>query len=88
MVVIRSFPFGCTTDHVDAVISTSSYRSSSPTPSAAAAVRERKRIESSTGSEIRVQHDAVTGLAQIESGEGLVDRTHREVLGLRRDIVP
>jgi len=26
MVVIRSFPFGCTTDHVDAVISTSSYR--------------------------------------------------------------
>jgi len=26
MAVIRSFPFGCTTDHVDAVISTSSYR--------------------------------------------------------------
>ena len=26
MVVIRSFPFGCITDHVDAVISTSSYR--------------------------------------------------------------
>jgi hypothetical protein len=26
MVVIRSFPFGCTTEHVDAVISTSSYR--------------------------------------------------------------
>src|SRR5262245_47830924 len=26
IVVIRSFPFGCTTDHVDAVISTSSYR--------------------------------------------------------------
>ena len=24
--VIRSFPFGCTTEHVDAVISTSSYR--------------------------------------------------------------
>ena len=64
------------------------WRSSSPTPSATAAVRERKRIESSTGSEIRVQHYAVTGLARIESGEGLVDRTHREVLGLRRDIVP
>lgn len=26
MVVIRSFPFGCITGHVDAVISTSSYR--------------------------------------------------------------
>lgn len=26
MVLIRSFPFGCITDHVDAVISTSSYR--------------------------------------------------------------
>src|SRR5262249_9105525 len=42
----------------------------------------------SNGSEIRVQHDAVTGLARFESGEGLVDLAHRIVLRLRRDFVP
>jgi len=40
------------------------------------------------GSEIRVQHDAVAGLAGFKPGEGLVDFTHREVLGLRCDVVP
>ena len=54
----------------------------------AAVIRERKRSESSTGSEIGVQHDAVAGLARVKSGEGLVDRAHREVLGLRPNIVP
>src|SRR5688500_13715640 len=39
-------------------------------------------------SKIRVQHDAVTGLARFESGEGLVDIAHREMLGLRRYVVP
>ena len=39
-------------------------------------------------SAIRIQHDAVPGLACFKSGEGLVDLAHREVLGLRRDIVP
>ncbi len=42
----------------------------------------------SSGSAIRLQHEAVTGLACCESGEGLVDMAHREVLGLRRDLVP
>jgi hypothetical protein len=36
----------------------------------------------SCGSEIRIQHDAVTGLACFKSGEGLVDLAHWEVLGL------
>src|SRR5271169_1860046 len=40
-----------------------------------------------SGSEIRVQHDAVTGLARFKPGEGLVDLAHREVFGLRQDIV-
>jgi hypothetical protein len=39
-------------------------------------------IRCSNGSEIRIEHDAVTGLASFKSGEGLVDLTHREVLGL------
>src|SRR5271170_6939457 len=30
------------------------------------------------GSEIRVQHDAVTGLAGFKPGEGVVDLAHRE----------
>src|SRR5262249_30031636 len=42
----------------------------------------------SNGSEIRVQHDAVTGLARFKSGEGIVDLAHRIVLRLRRDLVP
>src|SRR5262245_21726003 len=42
-------------------------------------------IQWSSGSEICIQHDAVTRLAGLESGEGLVDLAHREVLGLRRD---
>src|SRR6202162_2938364 len=37
--------------------------------------------------EIRVQDDPVTGLAGGKSGEGLVDLAHREVLGLRQDIM-
>src|SRR5260370_22296604 len=41
-----------------------------------------------TGSETRVQHDAVTGLAGFKPAEGLVDMAHREVLGLRRDLAP
>src|SRR5258707_613387 len=36
-----------------------------------------------SGSEIRVQHDAVTGLARFKPGEDLVDLAHREVLGLQ-----
>src|SRR5689334_9092105 len=39
-------------------------------------------------SEIRVQYDAIAGLAGFKPGEGLVDFAHREVLGLRRDVVP
>src|SRR5258706_10930954 len=42
----------------------------------------------SSRSEIRVKHDTVTRLACFKSGKGLVDIAHREVLGLRRDIVP
>jgi len=42
----------------------------------------------SSGSAIRVQHDTVTGLASFKLGKGLVDIAHREVLGLRRDMVP
>src|SRR5262245_17094110 len=42
----------------------------------------------SGGSEVRVQHDAVTGLAGLQAGESFVDLTHREVLGLRRHVVP
>ena len=34
----------------------------------------------SNGSEIRAQHDTVTGLACVEPGEGLVDTAHREAL--------
>src|SRR5712672_1715710 len=41
----------------------------------------------SSGSEIRIQHDPVTRLPGFEAGESLVDPAHREVLGLRRDIV-
>src|SRR5216683_1327746 len=41
-----------------------------------------------TGSEIRVQHDAVTGLAGFKPAESLVDLAHREVFVLRRDLVP
>ena len=39
-------------------------------------------------SEVHIQHDTVAGLAGFKSGEGLVDLAHREVLGLRRDLVP
>ena len=46
------------------------------------------RIRRSSGSEIRIQHDAVAGLARFKPGEGLVDIAHREVLVLRRDVVP
>src|SRR5262249_25906966 len=42
----------------------------------------------SGGSEVRVQHDAVTGLAGLQAGESFVDLTHREGLGLRRHVVP
>ena len=45
-------------------------------------------IRWSSGSEIRIQHDAVPGLACFKSGEGLVDMAHREVLGLWHDMVP
>jgi len=41
-----------------------------------------------SGSEIRIQHNTVAGLACFKSGEGLVDLAHWEVLGLRDDIVP
>ena len=44
--------------------------------------------DSEVKSEIRIQHDAVSGLACFEPSEGLVDLAHREVLGLRHDIVP
>ncbi len=51
--------------------------------------RDRKIMKNlDIQSEIRVQHDAVAGLARFKAGEGLVDTAHREVLGLRRDIVP
>src|SRR5712691_11679866 len=39
-----------------------------------------EKMRWSSGSAIRVQHDAVPGLACCESGEGLVDMAHREVL--------
>jgi hypothetical protein len=45
-------------------------------------VLSRETIRWSIGSEIRIQHDAVTGLACFKSGEGLVDIAHREGLGL------
>src|SRR6516162_7396812 len=41
----------------------------------------------SGGSEVRVQHDAVADLAGFQAGKGLVDLAHRDVLGLRRDVV-
>src|SRR5205807_651959 len=41
----------------------------------------------STSLEIRVQDDAIAGFAGFESGEGLVDLAHGEVLGLRGDVV-
>src|SRR5205085_7833119 len=34
-----------------------------------------------SGSEIRIQHDAIAGLACLKSSEGLVDLAHWEVLG-------
>src|SRR4029077_2814179 len=51
-------------------------------------VLSRETIRWSSGSEIRVQHDAVTGLTGFKPGEGLIDTAHRKVLGLRHDIVP
>jgi hypothetical protein len=39
----------------------------------------------SVGIEIRVEHDAVSGLTRLESGDGVVDTAHRKVFGLRRD---
>jgi hypothetical protein len=45
-------------------------------------VLSRENIRWSSGSEIRIQHDAVTGLACFKSGEGFVDPAHRKVLGL------
>ena len=42
----------------------------------------------SCGSEIRVQHDAVTGFSRFQPGEGFVNVAHWVVFGLRRDIVP
>src|SRR5262249_45532507 len=41
----------------------------------------------SNGSEIRVQHDTVAGLTRLKPGESRFDLAHREVLGLRRDLV-
>src|SRR5258706_13036340 len=46
-----------------------------------------ERIRWSRGSEIRVQHYAVTGLPGFKPGECLVDIAHGEVFGLRRDVV-
>src|SRR5437870_13901350 len=46
-----------------------------------------RRIRWPSRSEIRVQHDAITGLARFKAGESFVDLAHREVLGLRQDIV-
>ena len=45
---------------------------------------KRKRV---IQSEVSIQHDAVTGLAGFQPSEGFVDFAHREMLGLRRDVV-
>ena len=47
----------------------------------------RKISAQRSGSEIRVQYDAVAGLPGFKPGEGFVDSAHREVLGLRHNVV-
>jgi hypothetical protein len=52
------------------------------------AVNPRRPVAHHVGSKIRVQYDTVAGLAGFQAGKGIVNSTHWEMLGLRRDIVP
>lgn len=47
-----------------------------------------RALQAQAVSEIRIQHDPVPGFTCVKSGKGLVDLAHREMLGLRCDLVP